>query len=508
MTIWGRLKMAIRAFREQFMSASVFSEAEFTDPEARNVRYSVLWASYENTLYRDIHTFAAALKTTRALYRYVRSIYNPAYRLGEFFKAHLWGGPLDAEAGEEGALPIITKNEALRSFIAQIWLWSNWATRKDIVTLHGSIYGDVILKVIDDVERKKVYLENVYPGLVTDLEKDPFGHIKGYTIEEERAHPIHGRPVTYKEVCERDGDSVVYTTYLNDKPFAWNEQAAEWEVPYGFVPMIHIQHNDIGLGWGWSELHPAWAKVHELNDLASLLSDSIRKVVNPPWLFTGVRATSTDQTMTTRETTARPEPGREETPALYTSDSQAKAQALIADIDIEGAILHIDSILKDFERDYPELKFDAQRATGEMSGRALRIARQPAETKVLQRRAGYDDGLKRAMQMALSIGGLRKIFSGISPDSFDKGALDFEFSERGVFVTDKLDEYEEEDFFWQAAKTAKEAGMPLLAFLEHVGWDEEALEKLRNDPELQARQALMENMDTFGGGDDDDQDDE
>ena len=499
MTIWGRLKMAIKAFREEFVSASAFSEEEFADPDARKVRYDILWAQYENSVYRSIHSWAGTYKTRYALYRYIRNIYNPAYRLGEFWKAHLWGGMLDAEAGEDGSLPIATTNEALRPSIAEVWQWSNWATQKDIVTLHGSIYGDVILKVIDDVEREKVYLENVYPGLITDLTKDPFGHIKGYTIEEERAHPINDRPVTYKEVCERDGDNVIFRTYLNDALYAWNEEAAEWVEPYGFVPMVHIQHNDVGLGWGWSELHPARSKMHELDDLASLLSDQVRKSVNAKWLLTGVKASSPDQTMTTTETAARPEPGREEEPALYSPDPQSKAFPLVAPIDIEGAVLHIQEILKDFERDYPELKFDALRVGGEVSGRALRIARQPAETKVLQRRAGYDDALKRAVQMALSIGGLRGIFSGVNLDSFEAGALDFEFDERGVFVTDKLDEYEEEEFFWKAAKLAKEAGMPLLAYLEHVGWDEEELAKLRNDPELKARQDMLENMDTFGG---------
>ena len=496
--------MAIRAFREEFVSGGAFSEEEFADPDARKVRYDILWAQYENTVYRSIHAWAGTYKTRFALYRYIRNIYNPAYRLGEFWKAHLWGGMLDAEAGEEGALPIATTNEVLRPAIAKVWQWSNWPVQKDIVTLHGSIYGDVILKVIDDVEREKVYLENVYPGLVTELEKDPFGHIKGYTLEEERPHPINERPVTYKETCERSDQDVIYRTYLNDALFAWNGQSAEWSEPYGFVPMVHIQHNDVGLGWGWSELHPARSKMHELDDLASLLSDQVRKTINPKWLFTGVKATSPDQTMTTTETAARPEPGREEEPALYSPDPQSKAFPLIAPIDIEGAIMHIDGILKDFERDYPELKFDALRVGGEVSGRALRIARQPAETKVLQRRAGYDDALKRAVQMALSIGGLRGIFSGVNLDSFEAGALDFEFDERGVFVTDKLDEYEEEQFFWQAAKLAKEAGMPLLAYLEHVGWDEEELAKLRNDPELQARQDMLENMDTFGGNEEED----
>ena len=505
MSIWGRLKMAIAAFREEYLFVNAWTEDVFADPEARNVRYAVLWATYENTKYNSIHRWAAELKTRRALYRYIRSIYNPAYRLGEFYKAHLWGGPLDPAAGEEGALPIETIKENIRPPIADVWQWSQWATRKDIVTLQGSIYGDVFLKVVDDVTREKVYLESIYPGIVVDLDKDPFGNIKGYVIEEERAHPIDDKPVTYKETAERDGDLVVFKTFLNDTPFAWNDIASSWSEPYGFVPLVHIQHNDVGFGWGWSELHPAAPKIDELNDQASLLSDQIRKSVNAKWLFTGVKATSPTQTMTTTETQARPQPGREEEPALYTVDSQAKATPLVAPIDIEGVILHISALLEDFERDYPELSFEALRVSGDVSGRALRIARQTVEAKVQQRRTNYDDGLKRALQMAVSIGGFRGIFEGFGLDSFNQGALDFEFSERGVFVTDPIDESEEDLAFWLAAKAAKEAGMPLLAYLETKGWDEEALEKLRNDPELQARLALMENMDTFGGEDDDEE---
>lgn len=504
-TLWGRLKMALRAFREEFVSAGAFSEESFADPDARKVRYDILWSQYENTVYRSIHSWASTYKTRYALYRYIRNIYNPAYRLGEFWKAHLWGGALDPEAGEEGALPILTPNQNIRAPIADVWQWSGWATGKDIVTLHGAIYGDVILKVIDDVEREKVYLENVYPGLITELEKDPFGNIKAYVIEEEREHPVNERPVTYKETCERSGDNVIFRTYLNDALYAWNDIAAEWSEPYGFVPMIHIQHNDVGLGWGWSELHPARSKMHELDDLASLLSDQIRKSVNAKWLFTGVKASNPSQTMTTTETTARPEPGREEEPALYAGDATAKAFPLVAPIDIEGANLHIKEILEDFERDYPELKYDVLRVGGEVSGRALRIARQPAETKVKQRRANYDDGLKRALQMAVSIGGLREIFEGFNLDSYESGALDFEFDDRGVFVTDKLDELDEDAAFWTAAKLAKESGMPLIVYLEMAGWSEEDLEKVRNSPEMQARLDLIENMGAVRdeGGDDD-----
>lgn len=495
MTLWSRVMRGLRAFREEFVSGSVFSEAEFADPEARKVRYDVNWAAYENTIYRSIHPWAPTYKTRYALYQYIRSIYNPAYRLGEFWKSHLWGGQLDAEAGETGALPIITDNDTLRPAIADLWRWSNWAARKDTVSLHGAIYGDIILRVVDDVALNKVYIENVFPGVVTSLTKDPFGNIKGYTIEENRKSPNNSTTVVYKETAERDGQSVIFKTYMNDAPYSWNGVASEWRKPYGFIPMVHIQHNDVGLEWGWSELHPARSKMHELDDLASLLSDQIRKSVNAKWFFTGTKASSPDITMgDTPKTTSRPEPGREEEPAIYSTDPHAKVFPLVAPVDIEGATLHIGEILKDLERDYPELKFDALRSLGDVSGRALRIARQPAETKVLQRRANYDDGLKRLLQMAVSIGGFRDLFVGFSLDSYKSGALEFEFGKRNVFTVDILEEHEEDKAFWEAVKIAKEAGMPLLAYLERKGWDKVALESLRNSPEMQARISLMENL--------------
>ena len=485
----------LRAFREEFVSAGVFSEEDFADPEARKVRYDILWAQYENTVYRSIHPWSSTYKTRYALYRYIRNIYNPAYRLGEFWKAHLWGGQLDAEAGDTGTLPVLTENEAIRPAISDIWRWSNWATKKDIVSLHGSIYGDTVLRVIDNVELNKVYIESIYPGTVTSLTKDSSGNVKGYTIEEDRQSPNNKTTVTYKETARRDGQDVIFNTYLNDVPFKWNGVASEWSEPYGFVPMVHIQHNDVGLEWGWSELHPSRSKMHELDDLASLLSDQIRKSVNAKWFFTGVKATSPSQTMETTETTARPEPGREQEAALYSADPNSKVFPMVAPVDIEGAILHITELLKDLERDYPELKFDAIRSLGDVSGRALRIARQPVETKVAQRRANYDDGLKRAIQMAISIGGLRNHFAGFNLDSYESGALAFEFGARNVFTADILEEYEENKAFWEAVKVAKEAGMPLLAYLEFVAkWSEEDLESLRNNPEMLARASLVENL--------------
>ena len=265
----------LRAFREAFLSADTLASPgsdDFADFDARRVRYEILWAFYENTAYRSIHAWATAYKAQYGLYKYIRSLYNPAFRLAEFWKTHLWGGSLDPAAGDgdvvTSALPIEIGsasrgpgNAGLRPAISQIWTWSNWPIRKDVITLWGTILGDVGIRVVDDTARAKVYLAAVHPGTLAGVTLDAYNNVKAYTIEEARTHPDHpAETVTYTETAERGyGDDVIFRTTLNGTPYAWNGAAAEWVEPYGFIPLVLIRHNDTGLPWGWSELHPSRA---------------------------------------------------------------------------------------------------------------------------------------------------------------------------------------------------------------------------------------------------------
>lgn len=486
------LTTGFRAFREEMVSSPSQGGDDFTNFDSRRLRYSILWSMYENTTYRNIQDWATTYKTNYGLYKYIRNIYNPAFRLAEFWKAHTWGGALDPEAEDTGALPIITDNPKLRPAIADIWVWSNLGIAKDICTLQGAVMGDAIIKIIDAIENEKVYLELIHPGTIADLQKDRFGNIKGYTIEETRLHPVSKRPVTYKETAERGaGQEVIYKTYLNNSPYEWNGETAEWMEPYGFIPMVHVQHNNVGQGWGWSEFHPARSKMHETDDLASMLSDQIRKSINPKWLFTGAKASTATARTSTIPTTTRPEPGREEQDALYAADPQAQAIPLVAPLNIEGTVLHITEILKELERDYPELKFDALRASGEISGQALRVARQPTETKVAQRRANYDNALVRAQQMAVAIGGMRGYFPGFGLDSFERGALDHSIGNRSVFSVDPIDKMEEDKVFWEAAGLATKAGATLDVILQDAGWEDKRIKVFLGTPEYKAKLKAM-----------------
>jgi hypothetical protein len=477
----------ITAFREAYVSAGSATEAAFESWEGRQARYAILWAMFENTAYRKIHSWSTSLKKEYGLYKYIRNIYNPANRDGIFWQTHLLGGALDPAAGDgksvPSALPILTDNDALRMAIAQTWKNSNFLARKDIVSLWGAVMGDVGLRVIDDPDRAQVYVQPVNPSTLADVTFDAFGNVKGYILEEMREDPRANagqaqRPVTYTEIATRNGDEVEYETQLDGKPYAWNGDVALWSEPYGFVPLVFIKHFDIGLEWGWSELQAVLSKVREVDDQASKISDQIRKLVDAPWLFSGVdKPKGTVKTAGADPALDRPEPGREEIPALY-GPLGASATPLVAPLDLTAALSHVESLLAELERDLPELQHDIWSVGTDPSGKALRVARQRVEAKVQMRRINYDDGIRRALQMAISIGGFRNYdgFTGFDLDSYKAGNLEFSIGERPVFKSDPLDHIEEEAAFWTAARTATQTGMPLDLFLKRANWADDDIQ--------------------------------
>lgn len=494
-TWWGKFMTKLSAAKKAFQKPDIITDpldldADFNDWDSRKLRYDLGWAYYENSVFVEVASnfrdWVKGHKTQFGLYKYIRNIYNPSYRLGEFWKAHLWAGAL---ADIPLVFPEAVNDEALTEAIMQIWAWSNWETKKDIVPLYGSVMGDVGILIVDDMEHGKVFFDVVHPGNIAFVEKDTMGNIKGYEIQEERQDPRTTREVsvTYTEIAIRDGENVVYTTLLDGKPWAWNDIGSTWTRPYGFVPMVLIQHNDVGLEWGWSEIHPGQSKFREVDDIASNLDDQIRKITHPFWLFAGVSNPENSPTVSEGNLTGtaalnKPQPGREQQNALYTADSDAKAQALVAPLEIEEVSNHIMTIVKEIERDYPELRLMAldDEAGGNISGRALALARQPSETKVKQRRAGYYNALVRANQMAVAIAGFNgyEDFGSFDLGSFARGLLDHSIGKMPIFAVDPLDEIELKAALAAVIKTLTDAGASIEQAALEAGLNEDDAAKL------------------------------
>lgn len=500
-----RVNRGFKAFRKEYISAGLTEGTDlvFGEFESRRLRYDIYWRFYENTVYDHINKWAQKFMTDYALYEYTRPIYNPSMRLGDFWQTHLMGGVLDREAGDgemkPSALPIIIpesnkeQDEYLRAAISQIWAWSRWQVEKDVMCLLGPVLGDVGLMVVDDAEHGEVYLDPVHPGTIKEVDLDRKGNVKAYEIVETRIDPEDStgkKQVQYTELAIRDEDKVVYQTFRDASPYHWEGNPdAEWEEYYGFVPLVLMQHKDVGMDWGWSEIHSGRVKFIELDDIASKTHDHIRKTVDPMWFFSGVAKSNAEVSKTkTTPTSDRPQPGREELNAIYAHHPQAKANALVAEMDMAAVVSEIQKTLEEIERDYPELQYDIDRAIQTNSGRALRLARQRSEVKVVQRRPNYDDGAVRATQMAISIAAYRQYegFEEYDLDSYKNGDLNHYIGNRTVYRLDPIDEAEIEEAFWTNAGLAVATGVPLLYYLEDKGWPPDKLSKLETAMEEQS----------------------
>ncbi len=162
---------------------------------------------------------------------------------------------------------------------------------------------------------------------------------------------------------------------------------------------------------------------------------------------------------------------------MFYGPKEATAKALVADLEIGEVSEHIMTIVKEIERDYPELRLlalDAEQG-GNVSGRALRLARQPAETKVNQRRPGYYNALVRANQMAVAIAGFNGYadFGGFNLESFRRGDLDHSIGKMPIFAVDPLDEIELGQAQATLIKTLTDAGAGIEQAALQSGLDKE-----------------------------------
>lgn len=425
----------VTTFREQ---AFVPSERhEWDDLAARLLRYAVNEGYYSNVAYSQIESYAARLKADRHLYKHIRGIYNPVNRLVEFYVAKCAGGPLDFETLEQGAVPLLMASPALKAAVRQTWLWSNWRSQKNVYVRTGAKLGDVFLWVTDEPARQKVRLEVVDPAKIRDVETDGGGNVTSATLDYVRADADTGRDYRYRLEVDKDW----FRTFRDGQPYAYAEDAegndvAEWPNPYGFVPLVHTQHRDMGLGYGTSAFHGIEPKIDEVNDAASILNDAVRKSVNILYYAAGVSGPS----MITPSSNGSEDAGqglRDEAPMLY-GPKDSVIQPLTPQVNIADAGANVDRLLLELERDAPELALHRLRESGSLTAPGVRAGYGDAIERAQEAQGNYDDGYIRAQKMAISIGGMRRYagFEGFDLDSYDQGDLEFFIRERPVIGDD------------------------------------------------------------------------
>jgi hypothetical protein len=541
-------------FREEYIVADPLVPWAWGTYAGRLLRYRLNWTLCDGSSYSDVHLWSRAMRKKFGVYRWSRPIFTPGFRIMEFHATHIWGGGLDLQAGDgkgsPSALPIIdVASPRLRPMIGKIWRDSNWATKKDRIPRWGSSMGDAAIEVVEDTNKQRVKLRPVHPASLAHVACDEEGNVREYDLVEFWPDPEaeldrNGvRPlVKFTKRVRRDGEMVKFQTLRDDEPYDWRQHyyrakdteiGPEWEAEYGFTPLVLTKHLDVGLDWGWAEIHPAIARAREVDDLGSIVTDQARRILNSGWILNSPQPSAkvfrkAAASVSEFETLPMTDPGETtstDTSGVMTVIGRDKMQLywidpknndnkpvqpfqLVGNMPIAEIGAHIDRLMNEMKEDFPELRLEGM-STGD-SGRARRLAQSRAIAKIHARRPNYDDPLVRAQMMALSVGGTlrgRKAypgFEGVERNSFLDGDLYHRIGDRSVMQVDRMDTIEEEKMLAEVLQTYAQAQIPIGIGMRRLGYPaadikaaEKQAEKLQEmqrqkiDAAMVARRAML-----------------
>lgn len=505
-SLWGRLVNAVQigylAFNQQALIAS--EKYSWADRDSRLFRYAYNEGYYNNIPYGS--SYSAVQKARKGLYKFIRPVNNPAARLVELYVGEVYGGAIDLQELQAGAIPIQTDNDDIRPALITLYQDSNWNSNKGLYVRFGAMLGDVAVKLVDDRSQQRVFLEVLHPAKIHSVKRDSRGRIEQARIEYDRReiNPVTGNAdviYTYAEDITPDE----FRTYRDGKPHAYYNDAAgqpvdNWRNEYGFVPLEIVQHHDMGLGWGASCFQHAIAKIDEINDAWSLLNDSVRKNIDIVWFMRG-KAGSLEFDRNDRD----------QTPILFGGVDAQPPVAMVPNVDIGSAGQNVLNMLAELDRDMPELALHQLRSQGNLTAPGVRAGWSDAINKIVAARASYDNGLVNLNKMGLYIGALNgyRGYEGVRGVSdLDDDRLEHHIAERPV-IEDQITELERIGVLQTLPDNPELARV----ILETVGVAEDRIEAIiggiTEAAERQTRAAVRGMADAwFGGAREDGDDDE
>ena len=415
-----------------------------TDPDdQRRQSYALSWAYYQNSAFDNLAAWASYRSQNR-LYRHIRPIYNPARRLADFYAGTVyqgeWATKPERMIEPNAAIPFDEATpQPLLAAIAQLWQWSNWQSKKNVMITHGAALGDSMTIIVDDTARQKVYFDTIWPGHIVDIDLDPTGNVTFYALEYGIYDEDAKRTYTYRREVSKEQ----IATYRDGNLHAYDAPATVPN-PYGFVPAAWTQHTPSGSDHGAPALRNP-EKMDELNSLASAAMDQAQRILNAPILIAGEAISGMSASKAGATADRTPDTVDREAIKLMT----AAPGATIETIRMEAGetLEHVDRITKEIEADHPELTMYTQmRGMSQITGPAADRIFGDVVALVNGARAQYDQSSVKLFQMATAIAGWRlatgawrnptrqhQAFAGYDLSSYERGDLDMAIQSRPLF---------------------------------------------------------------------------
>jgi hypothetical protein len=400
--------------------------------------YDLLTGYYRNSMYDVLR--AGAYKGGYGLPRSLRGIYNPTKRAVDWYPGHVYPDGYDPVPFASGTAPEI---EAAVNVAFETW--GNWSRIKTIYVRTGAMLGNVLIEIEADTERGKLYPVIRNPRDVTHVEMNTTGDLTALTIE----LPLYdeGRQQGFLWGRRTTRESV--TTLYNGEPHGYDDQPAEIENPFPFVPAVWVPHTMTGDTLGAPVIEEVIGKIDELNAIVTSAHDYIQRF-NKQGVVLKTKASAKEliPLFGKRGATAsqaNPYSDVEDLPFIKGPEDLGILR-LLENLGLGDADPYRIGMLDEISADLPEIKFDHElRQMQETSGIGAMRMSGDIVNRLTEAQGNYDWGLVRAAQMALTMGSIlarvrvdgwaaptdaRKTFLEFDERSFDDGELDFKLSDR------------------------------------------------------------------------------
>jgi hypothetical protein len=409
---------------------------------------------------------------------------NPASAVVDFYVAHVWAGDLNEALELDQSQMADVKVEAA---VKTIFRWSNWGQRKALAVRWDGIFGDTFLKVGETDD--SVYLQLIDPRSVTDFAKDWRGNLTYIRLDDvlTDTSTLLARQVVRTEIWDKaTGEMGIWVrpTFEPERRKLGTPQESRSLASMGidFVPFTHAMFRDIGQARGLNAYLQQRSVIDEMNREVTRLHQMLFRynkpltVVNsgadqtgrpfPPMAIPNRDGTSQNGTVTMGDDDIWQLPGN------------PTVQQLVPNIDYASALAAIEADWKHTQRVMPELLYyDTTDMQGD-SGRAVRFKLGPAVKRAEEVRGNLEDGLLRALKMALSIAKARGLLTDLG--SFDAGDLEMAFAKREILPLSPEEEGAADLANANAALAWKQLGVSERTLLERNGFDPD-VEALRRE---------------------------
>jgi hypothetical protein len=325
--------------------------------------------------------------------------------------------------------------------IQKVWRDSGLDTNKAVGIQMTANHGLSGLRIRALAGSDRVQIEFVPACDIDDFEEDDQGNVTAVLLKYRRPMPEYlgeesPRVIDVIERLDRDAFSLKYDEQEQLKGDALKN-------PFGFCPFVVLRHRKSSVSrWGEWAYCGSEATIHTINWRFSRQDKAVDQNQFPKWFATagGDKPTNFDM----GETTVAYVKSHPDTPP-------PSLAPLVATLQHE-AILKFTLTLRDMLRSrQPEITLNDIQLLSGVSGESLAQVLKPTAKAVEDARPNYDHALIRALQMAVSIGGMMG-FTGF--ESFAKtaeasraeylaGALNFTFADRPALplsVYDKINQ--------------------------------------------------------------------